>query len=58
MGKIELGGEDEAEETMEIRGDTVKHKGKVTKIFIQKHPFVSYISLFYRKRERFRKERI
>ena len=42
MGKIELGGEDEAEETMEIRGDTVKHKGKVTKLFIQKlHlPFV------------------
>ena len=36
MGKIELGGEDEAEETMEIRGDTVKHKGKSNQTFHSK----------------------
>ena len=51
MGKIELGGEDEAEETMEIRGDTVKHKGKSNQTFHSKNimlffpynsPFIEY----------------
>ena len=36
---------------VEIWGDMVKHKGKVTKLFhSKKHHFVSYISLFYRVR--------
>ena len=35
---------------VEIRGDTVKHKGKVTKLFIQKHHHsLAYNRAFYRK---------
>ena len=52
MGKIELGGEDEAEETMEIRGDTVKHKGKSNQTFHSKnYLLLVYICLFYRVRD-------
>ena len=52
MGKIELGGEDEAEETMEIRGDTVKHKGKSNQTFHSKNIIRFLFSFILLKKKR------
>ena len=52
MGKIELGGEDEAEETMEIRGDTVKHKGKSNQTFQSKTSSSFHVTIVLLRRKR------